>query len=84
MKVEVIKSFVSGRYAGTKGETQDMPEEAAGYLTEIGFVAPVQQEEEPEKPEDEEPEGSEGEEPEKEQQDQPEVKAPKRTRKAAK
>ena len=49
MKVKVMKTFLSGRYEGTKGETKDdMPDEVAGYLAEIGFVAPVQQEE-PEK-----------------------------------
>ena len=56
MKVKALKTFLSGRYAGTKGETQDLPEEVAGYLAEIGFVAPVQPEEkEPEEPEKEAP-----------------------------
>lgn len=56
MKVKVMKTFLSGRYAGTKGETQDIPEEAAGYLAEIGFVAPVQpEEEEPKQQEKAEP-----------------------------
>lgn len=46
MKVKVLKTFLSGRYEGTKGETPDMPEEVASYLAEIGFIAPVQPEEE--------------------------------------
>ena len=68
MKVKVLKTFLSGRYEGTKGETPDMPDEVAGYLEKIGFVAPVQ------------PEEAEPEEKPKEQ----EKEAPKRTRKAAK
>lgn len=68
MKVKVLKTFLSGRYEGAKGETPDMPDEVARYLAEIGFVAPVQ------------PEEAEPEEKPKEQ----EKEAQKRTRKAAK
>ena len=46
MKVKALKTFLSGRYEVTKGETQNLPEEVAGYLEEIGFVAPVQPEKE--------------------------------------
>ena len=58
MKVKVLKTFLSGRYEGAKGETPDIPDEVARYLAEIGFVAPVQQEEGPEQPGNEEPEES--------------------------
>lgn len=57
MKVNVIKTFLSGRYEGEKGDTLDLPDSVADYLAEIGLVAPVQpeEEEEPQEEPQEEP-----------------------------
>ncbi|MCR5591357.1 MAG: hypothetical protein K6F73_07450 [Lachnospiraceae bacterium] len=58
MKIKVLKTFVSGRVSGTKGEIINVPEAKANKLAAIGFaekiitpkasVAPVQPEPEPE------------------------------------
>ena len=55
MKVNVIKTFLSGRYEGEKGDTLDLPDSVADYLAEIGLVAPVQPEEESQEETQEEP-----------------------------
>lgn len=52
MKVNVIKTFLSGRYEGEKGDTLDLPDSVADDLAEIGLVAPVQPEEEEESQEE--------------------------------
>ena len=54
MKIKVLKTFVSGRVSGTKGEIINVPEAKANKLAAIGFaekiitpkasVAPVQPE----------------------------------------
>ena len=54
MKIKVLKTFVSGRVSGTKGEIINVPEAKANKLVAIGFaekiitpkasVAPVQPE----------------------------------------